>query len=1163
MKKSKTGYLVFLKRLTGTHFFKVMRVTVFLILIGINSVFASSTYSQATKFTFNLNDISLEQLFEEIQSQSEFNIFYKNSQVDKNRKVDITASESSVEDILTEALKGTQLDFKVIDRQIVIFPKKNIPEEIKESDIEQPQQKQISGTVTDEAGQPLPGVTIIVKGTTIGTVTDVNGQFTFEIPIDAETLQVSFVGMKTQELTIGNNTVFNVVMEEETVGLEEVVAVGYGVQKKATLTGSIGTVKSEELVQRPAANSTELLQGEVAGLITRQESGLPGEDGTTLRVRGFNAAPLIMVDGIETPLAHVDPNDIESISVLKDAAAAVYGARAGNGVILVTTKRGADGVAKISYHGSVSVAQPTFLPQMVNASKWGELMKESGVDPEDYAPEYLAWDTENHIWTSELDGSRYYGNNWGDAMYRNWTPQHQHNLSASGGTKKIKYFVSMGYTSQKSIFNSGDYDFDRYNIRSNIDAEITKGLSLAVDFAYRTTVLDKANFDVTEMYNYLQRAKPVYPYVHEADPTKATYGGPYYQTFEDYSGFIKNKNNVITGGLELKYKFPMIKGLTAKVRLNYEQSFAWDKNVSKPFETYDYDPVAASNGEDPWTVMGTGNIKNIIVSSDRSTELLPMFNLEYIKSIGDHHFTGMIVGEINTLKYTYLEGSRKDYLSYEAPYLDYASEDSKDNREWETETARASIIGRINYDYASKYLFEFTMRADGSGEYSSEERWGYFPSVSAGWRISEEPFMKDNFSALNNLKLRASYGIMGNDAVSSFDYLTGYNISTSYYVFGSSSAPIINSAGLANPNITWETMKISNIGLDGTFWDGKLGFELDAFYRLRKDILAVPTENVPSTFGASLPKTNLNERDNRGFELTLTHFNKIGEFNYDISPMISWSRGKYVKLDEDVLPVTGDLDEETLEYNKAYNNRFVNEGQWDDRQWGYVSNGFFMNQQEIDEYAIDQDQAGNQTLLVGDIKYKDLNGDNYIDWRDQKVIGTSGLPNMMYSLDMGVQYKGFSLRMLWQGGADYTVSLSGSAAAPFSNESIPLEEHYDYRAIIANDGDGEYISNPNDFKLPPVTQNGRNSNNSKASDFWDYDTRYIRLKNLNFSYSLPQRLIENVGFKQCDIYFSGTNLITFDNLGIWNKSFDPEVPDANNRRYPPVKTLTFGIKLTL
>ncbi|WP_163324720.1 SusC/RagA family TonB-linked outer membrane protein [Draconibacterium mangrovi] len=1045
-------------------------------------------------------------------------------------------------------------------------------------------QQTISGKVTDDAGESLPGVAVVLQGTTTGTVTDIDGHYSLQVP-DGGTLLFSFVGMQSANETINGRTTIDVTMKVDAIGLEEVVAVGYGVQKKATLTGSVGNVKAEEMLQRPAANSTELLQGQVAGLYTLQTTGLPGADGTKLNIRGYGNNPLVLIDGIEGSLGQVDPNDIESISVLKDASAAVYGARAGNGVILVTTKRGTDKPSQITYHGNVSFTAPTFLPDLVEARKWAELLNESGLNPDDYSPAHVHYDSDTKRLINTMDDSDYYGYDWDEALYRDWTPQQQHNISATGGTNKIKYFVSAGYVDQSSVFTSGDYNFNRYNIRSNIDAQVKENLTVSVDFAYRSSRIDKANFGVDDMYNSLQTAKPVYPYYHEEDPTRAASSGflqrsPYHQTFKDFSGFQDNRDKVLQGALELKYNVPFVTGLVAKARLNYEEALKWNKTVSQPYDVWEYDPVAASEGSDPWVKWGTQNANSMKVYSNRSTELLPQISLQYDKIIGDHTLKAMVVGETWSYKWTSLQGSRKDILSFEAPYLIYASEEGKDNAEnlqtngnvGVTERARASVIGRINYDYKGKYMAEFSMRADASGEYPPKGRWGYFPSVSAGWRISEEAFMKDNFSNLNNLKIRGSYGILGNDAVSSFDYLTGYTISTDYYVFGASPAPVIASAGLANPNITWETMKMSNVGIDGTFWDGLFGFEVDGFYRLREDILAQPTEQVPSTFGANLPRTNLNKRDNRGFEITLTHSNKIGDFSYDISPMYAWTRGKYVELDEDVLPTTGDLDAETLEFNKLWNERYVNEGQWDNRYWGYVSDGFFMNQEQIDNHVIDQDQAENQTIKVGDIIYKDLNGDNMIDWRDQKVIAqgstntdnSASLPNTMFGLDMGAQWKGLGVRMLWQGAADYVVVVGGSASAPFSNESIPLSQHYDYRAIIGQDGNGQdYITNPDDFKLPPVTQNGRTANNGKTSDFWTYDAAYLRLKNINISYTIPKSLLEKVGFSKCVVYFSGTNLFTISNLDIWKKSFDPEIIGANNRDYPPVKTMTFGLRLTL
>lgn len=1115
--------------------------------------------------SLDLRSVTLEEAFKAIEDRTDYEFQYDSRIIDPHIKLDLVGKKVTVADYLLHISDKAQLHFKQLNNLISVSgTHKNQDKRAIEVII---QTRAITGRITSfEDGESLPGVNVMEKGTDRGAVTDVDGKYSI-IVSEGATLIFSSIGYVREEIEIGNRSVIDLVMTPDIQQLQELVVVGYGEQKKETLTGSVSSVGSEKLVQRPAANTTELLQGQVAGLVTRQSSGLPGADGTTLNIRGFGN-PLVIVDGVYSSISQVDPNDIESISVLKDASAAIYGARAGNGVILVTTKRGKDNASEISYHGTVSFTQPTFLADQVNAKEWAEMMHEAGLNPDNYSPRHVHYDPATQTLTNIVDDSNYEGYDWAKVMYRDWTPQQQHNLSAKGGNDKIKYYVSAGFTDQESNFKSGDYDFKRYNIRSNIDAQITDNLAVSVDFSYHSSLLDKANFDVSDVFNLVNSSRPVYPFIHEADPSKAAYSGgartPYYQTFKGYSGFIEDRGNVLRGTMELKYSFPMVKGLIAKARLNYEDIFSWYKDVSKPFAVWDYDPMAAANEQNPWTQQGIEGQNNMSVSSDRINRLLPLFTLEYEKTLGDHYFKAMVVSETWTTRATSLWSARKDVLSFEAPFLNYASQEGKDNSEGLTRTARSSIISRLNYDYMGKYLLEVAMRADASAEYPPEGRWGYFPSISAGWRISEESFLKDHFPGINNLKLRGSYGVLGNDAVSSFDYLTGYNITSNYYIFGATPAPVIESAGLSNPDITWETMKISNVGLEGSFWNGLLGFELDAFYRLREDILATPETQVPSTFGASLPKVNMNKRDNRGFELTLTHRNKIGNLSYDIAPMVSWTRGKYVKWDENALPVTDDLDEETRIFNQMWNTRYVNEGHWDDRQWGYVYDGFFMNQNEIDEYAINQDQNENQTLKVGDIKYKDLNGDNYIDWRDQQVIGKSGLPKIMYSLNLGASYKGLSLQMLLHGAADYTVTFTDRAAAPFHSEGIPLTEHYEYRASVGVDGDGnEYITNSDHFKLPPVTQNGRTANNAMGSDFWTYNARFLRLKNLNISYSLPQDLIGYAGINQCTLYFSGTNLFTMSNLGIWKKSFDPEIPVANNRDYPPVKTLTFGLRLTI
>ena len=1030
-------------------------------------------------------------------------------------------------------------------------------------------QSGITGTVTDEMNEPIPGVTVLVKGESTGAITDLEGNFSVS-DVTAETvLSFSFIGMETQDVVVGNRTVLAIVMKSSGINLDEVVAVGYGVQKKTTITGAVGQVKQEELLQRPVANATALLQGQVAGLQTRQASGLPGADGATLNIRGYGTNPLVLVDGIEANMSEIDPNDIESVSVLKDASAAIYGARAGNGVILVTTKRGKKGKASVTYHGNVSLTAPTFLPSHVSATEWAELLTEKGDAFIDYAPQYLEYDEENKQIINTVDGSVYQGSNWSEEIYKDYALQQTHNISASGGGEKVSFFISAGFLDQESNFNSGDYDFSRYNIRSNLDAQINENLKVSLDMSYRAQELDKANFGIDDMYNSLQTAKPVFPVIHDADPTKASWSGfiqrsPYYQTIKDYSGTNNTARNTFFGSMELEYSIPGIEGLSAKAKLMYEEINVLNKVINRPFDVWDYDASDFDNDGSLWTLAGIQGKNQMSVNYTKIMEVMPVISLNYTKSFGDHNLNAMLLSETRTLNNHKLGAFRKDLISFEAPYLDYASIEEMDNNESYTQSARSSVVGRINYDYAGKYMLEFSLRADASAQYPPEGRWGYFPAVSAGWRASEESFLKDNFEEMNNLKLRASYGILGNDAVSNFDYLTGYNISENSYIFGSSAAPIISSAGLANPDITWEQMTMYNAGLDGMWYKGLIGFELDLFYRLREGILAASTEEVPNTFGASLPKENLNKRDNRGFELKLMHQNKVGDFSYHFNPMIAWTRGKYVELQEELKAISGDdLTPEEIEENRLYNERYGKEGQWDDRFWGYEFDGFLETQEDIDNYINDHSSITTAALQIGDFKYKDLNNDSIINWKDQKVLGKDGLPNWTMAINTGFKYKRVSVDMLWQGGAGYTVTFSGSAAGPFGNENVPLEEHYKYRAIVDVDEAGNaYISNSDSYKLPPINQvGGLTDNNNVTSDFYSYNAMFLRLKSLNVSYDLPQQWMDRIGFQSASIYFSGTNLLTFSNLGIWKDSFDPEITTQNNKKYPPVKVLTFGTKI--
>ncbi|MBT7554725.1 MAG: SusC/RagA family TonB-linked outer membrane protein [Flavobacteriaceae bacterium] len=1023
-------------------------------------------------------------------------------------------------------------------------------------------QKTITGNVTAD-GVPLPGVSVIEQGTVNGVNSDFDGNYTITLINENSSLIFSFIGFVTQTVSTSSANI-DIAMVEDIAKLEEVVVTGYGSTTKKTLTGAIGTVSSEALTLRPTQNTTELLMGQVAGLSTRQVGSLPGNDWANLSIRNFGS-PIVLIDGVESTLGQIDPNDIQSISVLKDAAATIYGARAGNGVILVTTKRGSDAAegAKFNYHGTTTWSALITMPNTVNAHQFAELMEENGLGAENEMPEYLDYDTTRKRVYNRITGEDFDGVDWYRTIYKDWTPQKQHNLSARGRSDKIGYFISLGFTDTQSAFRDADYTHNRYNIRSNLDAEFNDNLSARLDISYRQTTLDRANFEISEMYNRLATGKPtnlpIFPNPDFASQTgAATPYSPVYMTRKSHSGTRVDRDNNLQASISLKYDVPFIDGLSATASLNMETQTEWNKKVQKKFNMYTYNPLLGE-GDAAYVFFGTYQRDMITVDSDRDMELLPKITLNYENSWDEHDLKATFVAESTTFERDYLMGSRTDPLSFEAPYLNYSSEAERNNAEIFSQSARSSYVGRVNYDYKQKYLFEATMRADATARYAVEGRWGYFPSISFGWRISQEDFMKDS-PTWNNLKLRASYGLMGNDAVSNFDYLTGYNISSGFYMFDGKPFPIISSAGLANRLVTWETMKIANIGIEGTLWNGGLGFELDVFYRLREDILALPDSDIPFHFGASLPKTNLNSRDNRGFDLMLKHKGKIGNVSYNINPMVSFSRGKYVSWEENILPTDG----ADGAANATYNNRYVLTGNWDDRQWGYQTNGFFTSQSQIDNHPVDIDGAGNVTLIVGNLIKIDQNGDGLIDWRDQVVIGQGGMPKWNYSTNMGAKYKNWSLDMLWQGATGYTITFGG-AAGPWSHsghQSVSKSFAYENRSLRGANGDIEILR-----AFPPTfTTGGMPQIDQPASDFNKVDAMYLRLKTISLSYNIPKNIVDKIGLTSVQLYLAGSNLLTIDNLGVYSGSYDPEIVTGTaggniDRAYPNNKTLTTGIKI--
>ena len=1035
-------------------------------------------------------------------------------------------------------------------------------------------QDAISGTITDSSGTPLPGVSVLVQGTTVGTSTDFDGKYKIKASQE-DVLTVSYLGFKTQTVTVGASTTYNLSLEEDASELDEIVVVGYGTQRKADLTGAVGVVKAAALVEAPVGSASQLLAGRVAGVVTTQESGVPGNDATSFSIRGF-ATPLVLVDGIATEFNRIDPNDIESISILKDAAAAIYGIRGGNGVVLVTTKRGKSGAPKISFSTNTTFQTATVLPNKVDSWDYVSLIREGAANiGADVDADYPEEDIEKY--KNAIDPS-YANTDWYDVIFNDMTPMVQHNLSVRGGSEDVKYFTSLGMQDQESAFNSGDLNFKRYNARVNLDAKINDNLDFTVDLSYKREDRDSPGVSISEMYNQLETSKPMFP-AALPDPDRAAWGGfqpraPYAATQKRFGGFNDDVRELLIGRIALNYKFQSIEGLSAKAMLNYKSLNTSKKTLKKPYEIFSY-----SYENDEYTSQGIKNGESSVREDYRKNrELFPSFQLNYKQKFGDHSLDALaLVESIDRRNETFF-ARRVDLISTDIPYLSSGAKEEQTTGSEASEQGLMSYVGRLNYKFKNKYFLSATMRADASAHmFPENSRWGYFPSLSGAWKISSESFMQ-NFDALNLLKVRASYSKSGMDSggnLTPFSWMSGFDITGANYIVDGGSGQGIITRGIGNKDVTWLEFNNYNLGLDGRFWNGKLGFELNVFYRKTTNIFTAPLETVPFTFGLSnnqLPPLNYNEESARGFDVLISHDNRINEnLSYSVSANFGFNRRKRDKVLEDLVDVDA-LDPadyaDDAAYQLAVNNgndfNRINgrEGNWTNRAFGYVSDGLFASQAEIDNHPIDQDQNGNSTLLPGDIKYKDINGDGVITNNDRDVIGYGGTPNINFGLNLGATYKAFSFSALFQGVTNVNMNFTGGARGAFqNNNSVPYDYQLKHRFVY--DAATDSNTNP-DALFPMVSSDGVNTNNLKTSDFWYKDASYVRLKSLNVNYSLPKDVISKIGISKLDIYVSGTNLFTWSKLGVFKDTFDPEGPiNQNGRSYPIIKTYSLGLKVSL
>ncbi|MDP2336054.1 MAG: TonB-dependent receptor [Bacteroidota bacterium] len=1082
-----------------------MKLTTFFLLITFITVNAS-VYSQVTKLDLKVQSVTVKEVLSRIEDQSQFFFMYNDRKIDVERKVNLDLKQAKIEDLLKTIFEGTDTKFIIKDRQIVLFNESDEGFRVSSTEAVMQQQKSASGKVTDSSGGSLPGVSVVVKGTTNGTITDSDGKYSIsKIPENA-VLQFSFVGMKTQEIVVGNKASINVILVDETIEIEEVVAVGYGTMKKSDLTGSLSQVKSEAINSFPTTNALQALVGKASGMQVMQNTGAPGSN-VSIRIRGTNSIqgsnePLYIVDGFPisiSSIAVVNNADIESIEILKDASAtAIYGSRGANGVVLITTKNGKVGKTKVEFESSYGIQSLRKKLDLMNASEYAMFYNEQAKN-----------DNEKPYFTQSQIDALGKGTDWEDMIFQN-APMKTLGVGISGGNEKTQFVVSGNYLGQEGIVKTNDYN--KYSLRTNINHQLSSKLSMNI-----TSVLSRIiNHPVSEKGG--NRGSSLISSILSAPPTLTPFNSD-----GSYSQFIlasppsassnpmnlineqttSVRSNKILTNAAIVYK--PIKDITIKISGGIENSD--DRN-----DTYVTTQFINSKG-------------SASVSTRQFTSLLSENTISYNKTFKKKHNLNILAGfTYQDFINTTLSGSGTGFVSNASETYDLGSAITPGiPASSYTKSTLLSYLSRINYSFDNKYLATFSLRADGASKYSEGNKWGYFPSGSLAWRISNENFFKD-IHFISSMKIRASWGYTGSEAINAYATLT--QLSSGKTAFDNSLYTYYSPRTTLPGNLRWETTEQKDLGVDVSFLENRLSFTGDYYIKNTRDLLS--TVKLPSSLGFTTTIKNIGEVKNYGFEFGLDAKVLTGSFKWDVNANMSVNRNEVIKLygGQDILggfvAVTAVND----------NGNILREGQPIGRFWGYIEDGY---------------------TETGKIKYLDIDKDGTITSKDKTYIGDPN-PKFIYGFNSSMMYKNFVLDFFIQGteGNDiFNISAINSTIDYGNGLNMPKD-------VFLN----HWTSSNQDAKYPIISR----STSANVSNRWIEDGSYLRLKNIKLGYNVPFHKTNGIGITNLQFYVSGQNLLTLTKYSWW----DPEVNTeggANSTSqgfdfygYPSAKTITFGIQ---
>jgi len=1127
MKKTSLWERSFIK-IWSSKTFRIMRCSLIILLISATCAIANDSYSQSARVSLDMKNVAVKEVLNEIEKTSEFYFLYSSKLIDVDRKVNIHADNQAIKDILDGLFANSDVDYVLIDRQIVLSPGEFISRAKTKL-----QPITVTGRVMDENENPMPGVSIVIKGTTKATMTNIEGEYTIEIDDASAVLVFSYVGYVTKEIAVGDQTVINVSMDIDVIGLGDVVVIGYGQEKKVNLTGSVSNIRNENLENKAITNIVTGISGQMSGITILESSGKPGKDIPAIRIRGLGTfsnagnSPLIIIDGMPGNINMINPDDVKSISILKDAAsAAIYGARAANGVILVQTKAGEQIELQVNYNNyigwQVATEIPNYVDSWIYATAYNESLTNMGK-----APLYTEEDIQKF---REGDCSTEYPNcnhlknliNSGSGF------QQKHYLSFNGGQgEKTQYLFSFGYTGHEGIVQENFHN--RYDMRLNLNSKlIEERLNLNINLFGNRGFQEEpvppggdtpqTGSNVESIFMHATRLPTNIP-GRKKDGTYGYIAWIMPEADLDSKSFRAEDYYYFQGRVQLELN------ITNFLKIIGSTGYKFHNNFTKIFNATFVLNEATNKIAHPGQLREQLNRNHIL-----NHEALIVFDNT---TAGGHSFH--LLGGYSQEDYQgyWFNTQRKNFPSNDLTVLNAGSEENMVNNGSGGEWALRSFFGRFKYSYNGKYLLEANVRYDGSSRFAEDNRYGLFPSFSGAWRISEEPFFLDQFDWINNLKLRASWGELGNQQISNYPYQSVISLEQDYPIGGTlKPGAAIRHSG--NVDITWESTRVIDVGLDLSIFNGKLSLVADYFNKKTSDILY--NISASDVFGMSPSEQNYGEVLNTGFEFELIHKNTFGDFSYNISPVVSIVHNEVLEL----YRVKEDIGK----------GLFVGEPL--NAIYGYVADGLFVDQNDIDNYA---EQLYDP--VPGDIRYKDISGpDGTPDGRvspeyDRKVIGST-IPKYNFGLNLFARYKNFDMSLQLTGIAGVEAMLGGDLVWAFRWGYTSLQQWQWENRWTAENPDRN-ASYPRLRQIP-----GSGGVNEWTSSYWVKDASFLKIKDLQIGYTLPDAAVKWLKINQLRVFFSGRNLHTFDHF---YEGWDPEMLGHGQFFYPITSVYTFGINV--